>query len=142
VNQFDDFYHLITLLKKKRRTLITFKRSGINKVKTLYFKKLLFMRIAYVGLYKNQFKSGFTLLSKEIRKVSLYKLNMAALVKILPIKEKTKQIFIINHKTSNGTKNLNADLDKYSIISYLRRMKIFNKSRYSRNRQLYRTGVY
>ena len=31
---------------------------------------------------------------------------------------------------------------KYSNINYLRKVKIFNKGRYSRNRQYYRTGVY
>ena len=48
----------------------------------------------------------------------------------------------INFNSSSVTKYINLnDLSKYSIL-YIRKNKIFNKGRYSRNRQLYRTGVY
>jgi hypothetical protein len=40
--------------------------------------------------------------------------------------------------------NKNIDLSNLTDykLQFLRKNKIFNKSRYSRNRQLYRTGVY
>jgi hypothetical protein len=49
---------------------------------------------------------------------------------------------VIKFSPSNFIKYINSlNLNKYNIL-YLRKAKVFNKGRYSRNRQYYRTGVY
>nr|YP_010411979.1 Ymf67 [Tetrahymena rostrata]QBI37947.1 Ymf67 [Tetrahymena rostrata]URP31139.1 Ymf67 [Tetrahymena rostrata] len=53
-----------------------------------------------------------------------------------------KKIFKISFSSSNITKYISNYTTNNSIILYLRKNKIFNKSRYSRNRQTYRTGAY
>jgi hypothetical protein len=42
----------------------------------------------------------------------------------------------------NKIHNSTIDIEKKNIVLFLRSAKQFNKGRYSRNRQLYRTGVY
>jgi hypothetical protein len=50
--------------------------------------------------------------------------------------------FLIRFSPTTIVKYLSTfDLNSYQIL-YLRKNKIFNKGRYSRNRQFYRTGVY
>lgn len=53
-----------------------------------------------------------------------------------------KQNFLINFSASNIVKYISDYSVNNSVILYLRKNKIFNKSRYSRNRQTYRTGAY
>lgn len=50
--------------------------------------------------------------------------------------------FIVNFSASNIVKYLSDLSISKSTILFLRKNKIFNKSRYSRNRQTYRTGAY
>jgi hypothetical protein len=55
--------------------------------------------------------------------------------------------YIINNKNiefkpTNIVKYINNNTISNIIILYLRKNKVFNKSRYSRNRQTYRTGFY
>ena len=50
--------------------------------------------------------------------------------------------WVIKYSPSNFIKYITStNLNAYSIL-YLRKNKVFNKGRYSRNRQYYRTGVY
>jgi len=48
----------------------------------------------------------------------------------------------IKYSVSDFFKNLNANTLNYMNVLFLRKNKVFNKGRYSRNRQNYRTGVY
>ncbi len=48
----------------------------------------------------------------------------------------------IKFSVSDFFKNLNGKTLNYMNILFLRKNKVFNKGRYSRNRQYYRTGVY
>lgn len=50
--------------------------------------------------------------------------------------------FLVNFSASNIVKYLSDLSISKSTILFLRKNKIFNKSRYSRNRQTYRTGAY
>lgn len=51
-------------------------------------------------------------------------------------------IWTIKFNSSNLVKHINFNsLSRYAIY-YLRKTKVFNKGRYSRNRQIYKTGVY
>lgn len=58
------------------------------------------------------------------------------------LEKKISSNWLIKYSPSNFIKYINStDLAKYTIL-YLRKNKVFNKGRYSRNRQYYRTGVY
>ena len=59
-------------------------------------------------------------------------------------KLKKTKIFLTNliSKSSSEETLLNLKLFEKFKIMFLRKTKIFNKGRYSRNRQIYRTGVY
>lgn len=60
----------------------------------------------------------------------------------IEFKRKLAEVFKIKYQPSDVTQYLTLrNIKKYNIL-YIRRNKIFNKGRYSRNRQLYRTGVY
>lgn len=66
------------------------------------------------------------------------------------IKNIYKNIFLIKYKYNNKLINKSTSIDNYLNINllkqftvlFLRKNKVFNKGRYSRNRQYYRTGVY
>jgi len=53
-----------------------------------------------------------------------------------------KSFYMIKFNESSVTKYINSNNLKNYNFFYLRKNRIFNKGRYSRNRQLYRTGVY
>ena len=53
-----------------------------------------------------------------------------------------KKHYKIRFSESSISKYININSVKNYKINYIRKNRIFNKSRYSRNRQLYRTGVY
>ena len=58
------------------------------------------------------------------------------------IKDHVSSSWLIKFSPSNFIKYIDSlNLNKYNIL-YLRKSKVFNKGRYSRNRQYYRTGVY
>ena len=58
------------------------------------------------------------------------------------LEKKINNSWIIKYSPSNFIKYINStNLSKYTIL-FLRKNKVFNKGRYSRNRQYYRTGVY
>lgn len=48
----------------------------------------------------------------------------------------------VKHNSGLFSKFIDLNLNKNHTIFFLRKTRIFNKGRYSRNRQLYRTGVY
>lgn len=53
-----------------------------------------------------------------------------------------KKIYNISFSSSNIVKYMSDYSVNKSVVLFLRRDKVFNKSRYSRNRQTYRTGAY
>jgi hypothetical protein len=53
-----------------------------------------------------------------------------------------KKHYLIKFTDSSISKYINIDLVKSYKVNFIRKNRIFNKGRYSRNRQLYRTGVY
>lgn len=58
------------------------------------------------------------------------------------LNNKINNSWIIKFSPSNFIKYINyLNINTYNIL-YLRKAKVFNKGRYSRNRQYYRTGVY
>lgn len=57
-------------------------------------------------------------------------------------KEFVNYFWPVKFENSNFNKFIDLNFNKNNIVLFLRKNKIFNKGRYSRNRQLYRTGVY
>ena len=70
------------------------------------------------------------------------KLNLKEIHSFRFFPKKIKNLFSIIFKSSNLLKLFNTFSLKKLNINFLRKKKIFNKGRYSRNRQYYRTGVY
>lgn len=86
---------------------------------------------------------------KELKLHSMYYmysvLNKRAkkIVEVVPsFERKLRELYAIKYNPTDVTKNLSLKRFKKYRILFLRKNKIFNKGRYSRNRQLYRTGVY
>lgn len=59
-----------------------------------------------------------------------------------PILHKINSLFTVRFSPTNIAKYLTNSASQFLEILFLRKSKIFNKGRYSRNRQFYRTGVY
>lgn len=73
----------------------------------------------------------------KIKKIFEKRISMIPYFKLL-----MQRMYRLRFRPSDVTQYLNTrSIKKYSIL-YIRRNKVFNKGRYSRNRQLYRTGVY
>lgn len=137
-----DFLELIIFSKTKSNPKTLNLRKFFRLNKFLYFSKI----------YKNYNKIYFNIFKKlsildnslSIKKFLFFKIN-----------ELYKYKFTFSFKKSNFSKILpirfsESSMNKYISLKnlnsynffFLRKNKIFNKGRYSRNRQLYRTGVY
>ena len=103
-------------------------------------------RVAFISWYKCKVKAQKNFFQKKIFHTS-FKYSTVKLYNAL-VRSKISFNSKINKKKSLLL-NLPVDTSKQfeayalkSTILFLRKNKIFNKGRYSRNRQLYRTGVY
>jgi hypothetical protein len=121
------------LEKKKKTSLLNHKLTKFKRLTKLYRTYNLFFIKMYVKmniLYKNIFLLNFRNFKNNkyiFNKVWIEKLN-----KFYPVR--FSESSVSKHIELNNVKN-------YSFF-YIRKNRIFNKGRYSRNRQLYRTGVY
>ncbi len=138
------FYNIITViiffknkLDKSKKTSNITKLYNINnffdyinniinydKLK-IYYNKIKFSK----NKYKNKYK--------YIKNKSINHININT-----KLKTYLKSNYIINFSTTNIIKYVNKNWLNNLNILFLRKNKIFNKGRYSRNRQTYRTGVY
>jgi hypothetical protein len=73
---------------------------------------------------------------------SIYYKKLIFFFKHLNNKVNINSNYLIKFSVSDFFKNLNGITLNYQNILFLRKNKVFNKGRYSRNRQYYRTGVY
>jgi hypothetical protein len=90
-------------------------KTGTNKY--IKYKNILLLRLG--NFFKKQFKKAKNIIKYTTINRKLIKFSNSSVNKYL---------------TYNNLKNFN--------FFFLRKNKIFNKSRYSRNRQIYRTGFY
>ncbi len=112
------------LILKNESNIINFKHNLINYKSYFNFKTTLDFSNNYFYLknfnkflnFKIEFKNNFF--------------------------EDLKKTYSISFSATNIVKYISNYSIKNSVILYLRKNKIFNKSRYSRNRQTYRTGAY
>ena len=89
--------------------------------KKTFFKKRIF--VGMLNLNANWYKKLSKKNSKKLKKNIIFLKNLI-------------------NKPSNEEALLTLNLFEKFKIMFLRKNKIFNKGRYSRNRQIYRTGVY
>ena len=107
-----------------------FKKNRFDSVQSFDVSSILNDR-PFFKLYKNFKKINLKRILLPFRKNKVYSLSLA------PVSN-----FLIRFSPTTIVKYLSTfDLNSYQIL-YLRKNKIFNKGRYSRNRQFYRTGVY
>ncbi len=112
-------------------------KSNIKKLNLNYFfNKLLISNILPSENYgKNLVKNNAYVFIKK--KINTFKNSSVTVLSSL-----NNNSWIIKFSPSNFIKYINSlNLNIYNIL-YLRKNKVFNKGRYSRNRQYYRTGVY
>lgn len=95
-------------------------------------------------IFNTNFKNNSSFLNLYLNKVKIYsnyiKYNFKKLSHV-SISNLVKSNYNIKFNVSDITKYINLDSNNI-VINFLRKNKVFNKGRYSRNRQYYRTGAY
>ncbi len=122
----------ILLNSQQKRAINDFKNKKISKWIQVVFK------------YKKRIVTINNFFNKKFKGIIYFKLNPNTFFKIRVNTDfyKLLKYYIIKFSESSITKHINSNSLKNFNIQYLRKNRIFNKGRYSRNRQLYRTGVY
>jgi len=129
LNVFNDWY--------KYNFNLNFVKNINNKkiYKNWFFLKIKFFK--YEKLFLKNLKQKYN---------NIYFFNLITSDLKIKINNKWDQIlkkhYKIRFSESSISKYININSIKNYKINYIRKNRIFNKSRYSRNRQLYRTGVY
>lgn len=112
-----------------------------EKIRLWRFKKYYYtMRVFYIKLFKES--NIFKPLVKDYHEVDLYISNRPEILEInSEFQNSLDDTYPVRYSETSVNKHLDVYFDNQKIY-FLRKNRIFNKSRYSRNRQLYRTGVY
>lgn len=106
-------------------------------------KHLNFLICINFSNFKLNFKNDFSFFNLYINKIKIYsnylKYNFkkTSLVKFV---NKLDNTYKVNFNVNDVSKYIN--FNNLFVVNFLRKNKVFNKGRYSRNRQYYRTGVY
>ena len=126
------------------RDVIPFKlslsyKNITGKVSSVY-KKIENSRIQYSKAYKVKVfsflsRANYDVFSRNNNSNLYVDISKAWLLDL-------KKIFSIRYSNTSVTKNVEVRNQDNYLFYFLRKNKIFNKGRFSRNRQLYRTGVY
>lgn len=120
----------------------------LNK-KTIYFL-LIFYHSSYITLDKNKCKVTTAVYKNNLKTKLLSLLSNNFYLKKINFKNKINNFFlfkIIKYKNleiifkTNFIKFALKNINNFHLF-FIRKNKVFNKGRYSRNRQFYRTGVY
>ena len=113
--KFNKFLYFAKIYKKYNKNYFSFFKKLLILNNSFYLKKFIFFKINDLYKYKFDFKFKKT----NIKKSLPIRFSESSMNKYISLK----------------------NLDSYNFF-FLRKNRIFNKGRYSRNRQLYRTGVY
>lgn len=134
LNKFYDYSKYIDLTSKNNNSLISYNNLNISTPlnNNLKLKTKNYIKLNYITLIENNYFYNL-----NINKHFNFNINLNDL-----FLNKLKNIYKISFSASNVVKYISDLSVNNSIILYLRKNKIFNKSRYSRNRQTYRTGAY
>jgi len=135
--------------------LINGVKKPLHQCKNYFFKESLewlkyfnmqkkYFNIKLNGVY---YKVWFTFISNLDGKKT-YLISFKNFLKNNPVSYNNKFVEFFKYywpaKLQNDTftKFIEVGVNKNNVVFFLRKNKIFNKGRYSRNRQIYRTGVY
>jgi len=136
LNVYSDWYTYSFNKKIIKKNFYNLKTSDLFKY--IMAKRRLYLKKVY-KIYHNQYKK----INIKFKFINLIKLK--SLVKINIIQAyRINMVDYLPVRFSESSVNKYIDysnIKNYSFF-FLRKNRIFNKSRYSRNRQLYRTGVY
>ena len=144
-----DFYFFAKNIKFVKKHQITTTGANFDTLmlyNLLNQKKNLLIFSYFVEKLNNQFivlkaHAGEQInINTETKKFSYLNLFIQNVRPALQIIETS--LYKINFFSTFEEKNLIKNLTTLNITMFLRKTKIFNKGRYSRNRQIYRTGVY
>lgn len=119
----------------------------IFSLKKIDFLNFLFFKNNFISYFSNFTNTNKTLNSLEnnFSNLSYFKFNKIKFLKkfqYFDFKNFFKINYLIKFSISDFFKYLNNTTLQSINILFLRKNKVFNKGRYSRNRQYYRTGVY
>lgn len=107
-------------------------------------KHLNFLICNNFSIFKLNFKNDFSFFNLYLNKIKILsnyiKYNFKN-INLVQFCENVSNNYKINFNINNISKYINI-INNPFIINFLRKNKVFNKGRYSRNRQYYRTGVY
>lgn len=114
-----------------------------NVIKVKYYTYLESLKKKYVFNYERFIKENFYFSSVKLQYFVVQKFNSSYYINInSKFKALLQKSLFIRFSDSSVSKYISlGNVSKYTIY-YIRKNRIFNKGRYSRNRQLYRTGVY
>lgn len=119
--------------------------SGVNIEPFLisYYERLIKMKAKYIAAYKHLHVNKFFFHNTELNKVLIWRFQNSSYANINSrwLSLLRRKLFI-RFSDSSITKYINFNTINNYKIYYIRKNRIFNKGRYSRNRQLYRTGVF
>lgn len=137
ISKFNDYTKYINNTKNDETFLEQQIIFNLNNSKNSNFKKKLNFKIVnkYLNLKSLVSIENNTFFLKNINNSYNTIINSEFLTNL-------KNTYKISFSASNIVKYISDKSVNNSIILYLRKNKIFNKSRYSRNRQTYRTGAY
>lgn len=135
---FDTFCELMSIFY-----FVETKHTNYINIVVYFFKKNRLDSFKSVEIISMLNDRPFFKLYSKFKKINLKRILLPAKKK--KVYESLSNItsnFLIRFSPTTIVKYLSTfDLNSYQIL-YLRKNKIFNKGRYSRNRQFYRTGVY
>jgi len=134
LNKFYDYSKYINLTAKNNNSLIIYNNlnTDLKLNNNLKLKTQNYIKLKYITLIENNY-----FYSLNINKHLNLNVNFNDL-----FLNKLKNLYKISFSASNVVKYISDLSANNSVILYLRKNKVFNKSRYSRNRQTYRTGAY
>jgi len=129
LNVFNDWYKYNFKLNFVRNIVLKKYKLNLFYIKNKFFKYDKIFLKGFKQSYKNIY--FFKLFTKDLK----IKINTGW-------KTLLQKHYFIKFSESSISKYININSIKMYKFNYIRKNRIFNKSRYSRNRQLYRTGVY
>lgn len=136
-------YNFNSNIVKYYNLSIKLNRQQAKKINDFKINKI-FKWINVVFKYKKRILKFENYFGKKFKGIIFFKINLNNFFKIKINKNYLNLLkyYTIKFSESSITKYINSKNLKSYNIQYLRKNRIFNKGRYSRNRQLYRTGVY
>jgi len=146
LNRTFDFFNYTRSLKSSVFFSTTPRFPSLNtfdKFLAAYYTRLFNLKKKYIIAYKRLGVNNFFFVDSKLTHLLVLKFQPSAYISMNKAWLKLlKKNLYIRFSESSVSKYISLDAVKSQKFYYIRKNRIFNKGRYSRNRQLYRTGVY